>query len=82
MFLNLAKHDEIMSNKRAMMALNRSPGWTLNEISEIDRICFSNLWSRRNSASNVDNDQGHPQTKCIFAKYYSNLANGFVEEDI
>ena len=34
-------------NKRAMMVLNRSPGWILSEILEIDRICFSNLWSRR-----------------------------------
>jgi len=25
-------------------------------------------------------DQGHPKTTCISEKYYSNLANGFVEK--
>ena len=27
-------------------------------------------------------NQGHPQTKCISEKHFSNLANGFVDEDI
>ena len=45
------------------MALIRSPGWILNEILEIDRVCLSNLWSLRNSENNEDHDQGHPQTK-------------------
>ena len=27
-------------------------------------------------------NQAHPQTKCISEKQYSNLANGFVHEDI
>ena len=31
---------------------------------------------------NMIADQGHPQIKCISEKHYSNLANGFVEEDI
>jgi len=28
------------------------------------------------SANNIDHDQGHPQTKCIYEKHYSNLASG------
>ena len=32
------------------------------------------------STNNVDHDQGHPKTTCISEKYYSNLANGFVEK--